>query len=143
MHKVLFELQPQVGTAHLLLQEALSDDDAAEGQGHKHFRACGRVFKATIARADSDFYDDACSVVRYAASEPGGVSRRAGVGAVCGGWESASAGASYTQQTPEKLQQLVAPIALYPDSLVAQIMAASTFQSKSSRPTDGCKRILI
>ena len=34
---------------------------------------------------------------------------------------------SYTQQTPEKLQQLVAPIALYPDSLVAQIMAASTF----------------
>jgi len=31
------------------------------------------------------------------------------------------------QQTPEKLQQLVAPIALYPDSLVAQIMAASTF----------------
>ena len=33
----------------------------------------------------------------------------------------------YMQQTPEKLQQLVAPIALYPDSLVAQIMAASTF----------------
>ena len=33
----------------------------------------------------------------------------------------------YTQQTPEELQQLVAPIALYPDSLVAQILAASTF----------------
>jgi Protein of unknown function (DUF3300) len=33
----------------------------------------------------------------------------------------------YTQQTPEQLQQLVAPIALYPDSLVAQILAASTF----------------
>jgi hypothetical protein len=33
----------------------------------------------------------------------------------------------YTQQTPENLQQLVAPIALYPDSLVAQILAASTF----------------
>ena len=32
-----------------------------------------------------------------------------------------------TQQTPEQLQQLVAPIALYPDSLVAQILAASTF----------------
>jgi hypothetical protein len=30
-------------------------------------------------------------------------------------------------QTPEQLQQLVAPIALYPDSLVAQILAASTF----------------
>ncbi len=33
----------------------------------------------------------------------------------------------YTPQTPEQLQQLVAPIALYPDSLVAQILAASTF----------------
>ena len=33
----------------------------------------------------------------------------------------------YMQQTPEQLQELVAPIALYPDSLVAQILAASTF----------------
>jgi hypothetical protein len=30
-------------------------------------------------------------------------------------------------QTPEQLQQLVAPIALYPDALVAQILAAATF----------------
>jgi hypothetical protein len=36
-------------------------------------------------------------------------------------------GPPYTQQTPEQLQQLVAPIALYPDSLVSQILAASTF----------------
>jgi uncharacterized membrane protein YgcG len=34
---------------------------------------------------------------------------------------------SYTQQTPEQLQQLLAPVALYPDSLVAQILTASTF----------------
>ena len=33
----------------------------------------------------------------------------------------------YMQQTPKELEQLVAPIALYPDSLVAQILAASTF----------------
>jgi hypothetical protein len=33
----------------------------------------------------------------------------------------------YVQQTPDQMQQLVAPIALYPDSLVAQILAASTF----------------
>jgi hypothetical protein len=33
----------------------------------------------------------------------------------------------YIQQSPEQLQQLVAPIALYPDSLVAQILAASTY----------------
>ena len=39
----------------------------------------------------------------------------------------ASSGAPYMEQTPEHLQQLVAPIALYPDSLVAQILAASTF----------------
>jgi hypothetical protein len=39
----------------------------------------------------------------------------------------AAQGPQYTQQTPENLQQLVAPIALYPDSLVAQILAASAF----------------
>ena len=33
----------------------------------------------------------------------------------------------YTQGTPEQLQQLVAPIALYPDPFVAQILAASAF----------------
>src|ERR1700736_3304589 len=41
--------------------------------------------------------------------------------------EQAAQGQKYTQQTPEQLQQLVAPIALYPDSLVAQILVASTF----------------
>ena len=39
----------------------------------------------------------------------------------------AAQGPPYSPQTPEQLQQLVAPIALYPDSLVAQILAASTF----------------
>jgi hypothetical protein len=39
----------------------------------------------------------------------------------------ASQGQQYIQQTPHQLQQLVAPFALYPDSLVAQILAASTF----------------
>jgi hypothetical protein len=33
----------------------------------------------------------------------------------------------HTQQTPDQLDQLVAPVALYPDSLVAQVLAASTF----------------
>ncbi|MGA7461125.1 MAG: DUF3300 domain-containing protein [Candidatus Korobacteraceae bacterium] len=33
-------------------------------------------------------------------------------------------------QTPAELQQLVAPIALYPDSLVAQILAASTYPAE-------------
>lgn len=31
------------------------------------------------------------------------------------------------QQTPEELQQLVAPIALYPDALVSQILAGATY----------------
>ena len=38
-----------------------------------------------------------------------------------------SQGVPYAPQTPDQLQQLVAPIALYPDSLVAQILAASAF----------------
>jgi Protein of unknown function (DUF3300) len=40
---------------------------------------------------------------------------------------SVSAPAVATQQTPEALQQLVAPIALYPDSLVAQILSAAAY----------------
>src|SRR5215471_410458 len=39
---------------------------------------------------------------------------------------SAGAGQS-APQTPEQLQALVAPIALYPDALVAQVLGASTF----------------
>ena len=42
----------------------------------------------------------------------------------------ASQAPPYTQQTADQLQQLVAPIALYPDSLVAQILAASTFPAE-------------
>jgi len=34
------------------------------------------------------------------------------------------------KQTPQQLQQLVAPIALYPDALVAQILAASTYPTQ-------------
>jgi hypothetical protein len=40
---------------------------------------------------------------------------------------AASAPVQAAQQTPEQLQQLVAPIALYPDALVAQILAAATY----------------
>jgi hypothetical protein len=35
-----------------------------------------------------------------------------------------------SQQSAEQLQQLVAPIALYPDALVAQILAASTYPAQ-------------
>ena len=34
------------------------------------------------------------------------------------------------QQSPQELQQLIAPIALYPDALVAQILAASTYPTE-------------
>jgi uncharacterized membrane protein YgcG len=40
---------------------------------------------------------------------------------------AAPRGPEYATKTPEQLQQLVAPIALYPDSLVAQILSAATF----------------
>jgi uncharacterized membrane protein YgcG len=41
-----------------------------------------------------------------------------------------TAAPAYTAQTPAQLQQLVAPIALYPDSLVAQILAGATFPAQ-------------
>jgi len=44
--------------------------------------------------------------------------------------DQGTAAPAYTPQTPAQLQQLVAPIALYPDSLVAQVLAASTFPAQ-------------
>jgi Protein of unknown function (DUF3300) len=41
------------------------------------------------------------------------------------------------QQSAEQLQQLVAPIALYPDSLVAQILAAGTYPQEVQRSFGG------
>lgn len=38
--------------------------------------------------------------------------------------------ASSVQESPQELQQLVAPIALYPDALVAQVLAASTYPTE-------------
>ena len=39
---------------------------------------------------------------------------------------AASAPVAAAQQTPEPLRQMVAPTALYPDALVAQILAGAT-----------------
>ncbi len=38
--------------------------------------------------------------------------------------------ASAPQLSPQQIQQLVAPIALYPDALVAQVLAASTYPNE-------------
>src|ERR1700730_5562484 len=43
------------------------------------------------------------------------------------GQSSDQAAAPAVKQSPQELQQLVAPIALYPDALVSQILAASTY----------------
>lgn len=47
-----------------------------------------------------------------------------------------SAAPAYETETPEQLQRLVAPIALYPDSLVASILAASGFPSQIVEAND-------
>jgi Protein of unknown function (DUF3300) len=68
----------------------------------------------------------------------------------------APSGPPYQEQTPEQLQELVAPIALYPDSLVAQILAAgpdvgltacacgleNVYALSSSRRRQVCGRVL-
>ena len=43
---------------------------------------------------------------------------------------------SYQTENPEQLQQLVAPIALYPDSLVASVLAASSYPSQIAEAND-------
>jgi len=54
------------------------------------------------------------------ATAPGGFAAQAGQSATPPPVQAA-------QQTPQQLQQLVAPIALYPDALVAQILSASAY----------------
>jgi hypothetical protein len=44
--------------------------------------------------------------------------------------QSGPAPAPAVSQSPEQLQQLVAPIALYPDELVAQVLAAATYPTE-------------
>jgi hypothetical protein len=44
--------------------------------------------------------------------------------------EQAPAPASAPRLSPQEIQQLVAPIALYPDALVAQVLAASTYPAE-------------
>jgi hypothetical protein len=46
------------------------------------------------------------------------------------GQSSDQAPGAPVKQSPQELQQLVAPIALYPDALVAQILAASTYPTQ-------------
>jgi hypothetical protein len=43
---------------------------------------------------------------------------------------SSQGGEAASQPTPRQFQELVAPIALYPDSLVAQILAASQYPTQ-------------
>ena len=47
-----------------------------------------------------------------------------------GGQSDEQSPAPAVQQSPQELQQLVAPIALYPDALVAQVLAASTYPTE-------------
>jgi hypothetical protein len=41
---------------------------------------------------------------------------------------------TYAVPTADQLYQLVAPIALFPDNLVAQVLAASTYPDESPKP---------
>jgi hypothetical protein len=55
-------------------------------------------------------------------------------GVICATQTDQSAGQAVTppvdKQSPEELQQLVAPIALYPDALVSQILAGATYPTE-------------
>jgi hypothetical protein len=47
------------------------------------------------------------------------------------------------QQSPDQLQQLAAPVALYPDTLIAQIMAAATYPDQVIEAGNGWSSIKI
>ena len=77
-------------------------------------------FPVVVGTVVRDLASRGCGPIKTPRPSPG-------AGYATGAAGIAAQAPPYTQQTPEQLQQLVAPIALYPDSLVAQILAASTF----------------
>src|ERR1700727_373456 len=86
--------------------------------------AAGLTFAVSAQNANA-FQDTQGPIVQDQSQQTEGV--QPGQAADQNSGQSAPA---YTTQTPAQLQQLVAPIALYPDSLVAQVLAASTFPAE-------------
>src|ERR1700723_501131 len=86
--------------------------------------AAGLTFAVSAQNANA-FQDTQGPIVQDQSQQTEGV--QPGQAADQNSGQSAPA---YTTQTPAQLQQLVAPIALYPDSLVAQVLAASTFPAQ-------------
>jgi hypothetical protein len=67
---------------------------------------------------------DGCSKKREQAQSQGGQPQTA--------QQQQAPATTYATPTPDQLYQLVAPIALFPDNLVAQVLAASTFPDQIS-----------
>src|SRR5260370_12093774 len=63
-----------------------------------------------------------------------------GEAAAPSGEAAAPAAAAPALATPQQLRQLVSPIALYPDSLVAQILAVSTFPTQIVEAVRVCEQ---
>jgi hypothetical protein len=85
----------------------------------KNMNIFGRAEESSRSRLDKRIVVSLLSFALLFATWPQSLSAKQGA--------HAAQAPPYTQQTPDQIQQLVAPIALYPDSLVAQILAASTF----------------
>jgi hypothetical protein len=97
---------------------------------HENCRTCRRITKRSLGQAKFNSYVVFSSAVRGLAANAVCSARPTGSAAATArpaNADTGSIGTAYAQQSPEELQRLVAPIALYPDSLVAQILAAATF----------------
>jgi len=93
----------------------------------KNMNIFGRAAGLSRPRLGKQILVSLLSLALLFATSPQGLSASQDTQAPPPGQAPSDQAPTYAQQTPEQLQQLVAPIALYPDSLVAQILAASTF----------------
>ncbi len=87
----------------------------------------GRAAKFSRPRLDKQTLVPLLSLALLLATWPGTLSARQDAQPPAQTAAQTAPAPPHAQQTLEQLQQLVAPIALYPDALVAQILAASTF----------------
>jgi Protein of unknown function (DUF3300) len=119
-----WEMEPKPSFAHLHLQRIQERPQGMELQRRlKNMNTFGRAAGFSRPRPDKQILAALLSLALLFAAWPQNLWANQDAPAPA----QAAQAPAYAQQTPEQLQQLVAPIALYPDSLVAQVLAGATF----------------
>jgi uncharacterized protein DUF3300 len=112
------------GTSHLEVSLTWPADSDMLGEPERTMRPAKEGLIVKLLKQSLSLLLSWCLVL---ATAPEGFAVQAGQSSAPPPVQASPGTVQTAHQTPEQLQQLVAPIALYPDALVAQILAAATY----------------